>query len=200
MWATSHFSPRVCAPYLKVLSYKEVFLRVIFTFYLFIFSFGIHAFDFGEGKIEIPFAFEGPVTANPTPGVEVYGFTKNHFVGGKSALLQISKFSPPGGVPKLDEEERARYSKQYLLQFLGGIERQRSNFEKTQVEMIAISGVPTAKINWNGVANGESLHGVMYCLIHSGSILSFHTQDFTSFDSEFIDLAVTSIESLELER
>ena len=175
-------------------------MRVIFTFCLFIFSFGSHAFEFGGGKIEIPFAFEGPVTANPTPGVEVFGFTKNHFVGGKSALLQISKFSPPGGVPELDEEERARFSKQYLLQFLGGIERQRSNFEKTQVEMITISGVPTAKINWKGVANGESLHGVMYCLIHSGSIMSFHTKDFTSYDSEFIDLAVTSIESLELER
>ena len=187
-------------PVLAALSYKEVDLRTIFTIFLLTLIFATKSFDFGVGKIDIPFPFEGPTIANPNPSVEVFGFTKSHFFYGKSALLQISKFSPAEGIPELDEKQKIQYSKQYLLQFLSGIERQRSDFEKGPVEIINVSGVPTAKIKWNGNAYGESLHGVMYCLIHAGSIVSFHTQDFTTYNNEFIELAVTSIENLTLEK
>jgi len=175
-------------------------LRVFLISCLLVVSFASKAFDFGGGKIDIPFPFLGPTIAKPNPDVEVYGFTKSHFIDGKSALLQISKFSPPGGIPELGEEERIKSSKQYLLQFLSGVERQRSDFAKGSIEIIHISDLPVAKIKWRGKAHGESLNGVMYCLIHAGSIVSFHTQDFTSYNDEFIELAVNSIENLTLER
>ncbi|GAB3024229.1 hypothetical protein [Bowmanella dokdonensis] len=174
-------------------------IRIIFLSFFWV-SLAVDAYEFSAGEIEIPSGFEGPTTARPNPAVEVIGFKRPHEGSDKGTLLQISIFTPPNGIPSLSEDEQVKFAKQYLLQFLGGVERQRSNFEKTEIEIIKISGVSTAKIKWSGEAFGEILNGVMYCLIHGGSILSFHTQDFAVYEDKYVNLAVTSIESLKLER
>lgn len=50
-----------------MLNYKESILRCFLITCLLVTSFGAKAFDFGSGKIDIPFPFLGPTTASPSP-------------------------------------------------------------------------------------------------------------------------------------
>ncbi len=103
-------------------------------------------------------------------------------------------------MPNLSRSELKEGSKHYLLQFLSGIERRRKDFERGEVEFIEVSGHPLAKVEWKGKSRGESLHGVMYCFIYNSKIYGFHTQDFSSYNKKYTNLAITAFESIELNR
>ena len=157
------------------------------------------AYDFEDGSIDIPEGFEGPITQHMGQGVSSTAYSYPHGESG-GTLLQITTWNPGQEFPKMSKEELKAGSEQYLLQFLGGIERKRESFERGQVEFIEASGHPLAKISWKGSAMGKSVHGVMYCFIFNSKIYSFHTQDFDSFNKKYTNLAVKAFESMQLKR
>ena len=170
-----------------------------FLFLIVLISGAVNAYDFGDGSIDIPEGFEGPITQSMGAGASSTAFTFHHDSSG-GTLLQITTWNPGQTFPSMSIEELRAGSEQYLLQFLGGIERKRENFKQSQVEFIQISGHPVAKVSWSGKAQGEDVHGVMYCLVFNSKIYSFHTQDFSSFGGIHTNSAVEAFESIELKR
>jgi hypothetical protein len=157
------------------------------------------AYDFEDGSIVIPEGFEGPITQNMGQGASSTAFSFPHGDSG-GTLLQITTWNPGQKFPNMSKDELKTGSEQYLLQFLGGIERKRENFERGEVKFIEVSGHPLAKVNWKGKAMGENVHGVMYCFIFNSKIYSFHTQDLASFNKKYTSLAVNAFESVQLKR
>ena len=126
-------------------------------------------------------------------------FTYPHTNGG-GTLLQISVWDPGQTIPPMSADELKRGTKQYLLQFLSGIERKRNKFSRQEVEFIEISGQPAAKVAWSGEVQGMEVHGIMYCLIFNSKIYSMHTQDLSSLDEKYTSMAVNAFESIQLQR
>jgi len=171
-----------------------------FLFFLFVLiSSTVKAYDFGDGSINIPDGFEGPITQSVGQGASLIGFTFPHGSAG-GALLQITIWNPGQKFPEMSINELKAGSEKYLLQFLGGIEKKRNNFKQSQVEFVQISGNPAAKVTWTGLVQGEEAHGVMYCLVFNSTIYSFHTQDLSSYGGRYTKLAVNAFESIELKK
>ncbi|MCV6623458.1 MAG: hypothetical protein OIF51_17095 [Cellvibrionaceae bacterium] len=169
-------------------------------FFLLLLLSGIaQAYEFEDGSIEIPEGFEGPITQNMGQGVSSTAFSFLHGEAG-GTLLQITTWNPGQKFPNMPKEELKDGSAQYLLQFLGGIERKRENFERGKVEFVEVSDHPLAKVNWKGNVMGKSVHGTMYCFIYNSKIYSFHTQDLASFNKKYTNLAVKAFESMQLKR
>ncbi len=160
---------------------------------------GVYAYDFGDGSIDVPEGFEGPVEKSMGQGATTTAFTYPHGNGG-GALLQITAWDPGQDFPQMSDDQLRAGSKQYLLQLIAGVERKRNEFKQQKVEFIQISGHPAAKVTWSGELQGKDVHGVMYCLIFNSKIYSFHTQDFSSFNERYSALAVNAIEAVELEK
>lgn len=159
----------------------------------------IQAYEFGDGSLEIPEGFEGPVTQNMGQGFSSTVFTYPHD-SDTGTLLQISAWNPGQSFPQMTDQDLKIGTEQYLLQFLSGVQRKRESFKKGEVEFIEVSGHPMAKIQWSGTVQGKEVHGVMYCLVYNSKIYSFHTQDFLSFEGKYTDLAVNAFEKMELQR
>ena len=165
---------------------------------LLVISGAAHAYRFGDGSIEIPEGFEGPVKEKMGRNGTMTAFKRPHETG-KGALLQITAWEPDEQFSDLSTQRKKKLSKRYLLQFLGGIERRRDSFERDSVEFVRISGEPTAKVDWRWEVQGQSVHGVMYCLIVNSTIYSFQTQDLARFDGKYTAKAVDAFESVELD-
>lgn len=157
------------------------------------------AYEFEDGSIVIPEGFEGPIVQNMGRGTSSAAFSFPHGDFG-ATLLQITTWNPGQKFPEMSKDELKAGSEQYLLQFLGGIERKREHFERGEVKFIEVSGHPLAKVSWKGKAMGQSVHGVMYCFIFNSKIYSFHTQDFASFNEKYTRLAVNAFESMQLKK
>lgn len=157
-------------------------------------------FSFPDALIKIPQGFEGPQRQSMGNGASSIAFTKKHSDGQNATLLQISIWAPGQKFPEMSDEELKQGSTQYLMQFLAGLSRQRTNFKKSEVEYITISGIPAAKIKWDGNVGDKSVHGVMYCYVFNSKIVSLHTQDLAEFEGFFTKLAEDSFESITLAR
>lgn len=168
-------------------------------FFLLLISGVIQAYDFEDGEIDIPEGFQGPITQNMGQGASSTAFSFPHDETG-GTLLQITTWNPGQTFPEMSVADLKAGSEQYLLQFLGGIKLKRENFKQGQVEFIEVSGQSLAKVSWNGKAQGESVHGVMYCFIYNSKIYTFHTQDFTSLNKKYTNLAVKAFETIKLKR
>lgn len=163
-------------------------------FCLFLLSGLAHGFNFGDGSIDIPDGFNGPFSQSLGPGVNATAFIFEH-TPQAATLLQISSWNPGKPMPEMSREQLEALSSKYLLEFLSGIERKREEFKKGVVTFVKVSNHPVAKIEWEGVLNGKSLHGTMYCFILNSKIYSFHTQDQVEFKGRYKDIAVKAFES-----
>jgi len=159
----------------------------------------VQAFDFGDGVIEIPAGFEGPITQNIRQGASATAFIFPHDKHGNT-LLQINTWNPGKKLPGMTQEELKTGSQKCVLKFLSGIERRRDNFQREQVQFIKISGHPVAKVNWRGMVQGKKVHGTMYCLIYNSKLLSFHTQDFSIFKGKYTSKAIHAFESIKFKK
>jgi len=165
----------------------------------FVFTPPVQAFDFEGGSLHIPAGFEGPITQDLNGQGNVYAFKRPH-KDTSAALLQISVFDPGQKFPELSQEEMKEAASQYLLQFLGGVERRRTNFQRGPVQFLRIGGLPLAKISWNGDHNQQRLEGVMYCYIFKSRIVNLHTQDYSKYNRQYIEQAVRAFESMHIAR
>lgn len=125
--------------------------------------------------ITLPKGFEGAQRQEMQNAVTV-GFTKSSSLAVKP-LLQISIYNFGSRLKTINEAERSAAASKYLLDFLGGVARRRTDFNRTEPTMLHISRLPAAKLRWTGNVGGIKMVGVMYCFIAGSRVISFHTQD-----------------------
>jgi len=176
--------------------------RILISIVIILFSCFSEAneFSFVDASINIPAGFDGPIKKNMGQGASTIAFQNLHKDENNATLLQITTWNPGKPFPEMTDEELKKGAAQYLEQFLSGVARKRSHFEKSEVEFIKISGVPAAKVNWSGEIDSKKAHGVMYCYVFNSKIISLHTQDLVEFGGLYLNQAVESFESIKLAR
>lgn len=149
--------------------------------------------------VNVPAGFKGPITQN-LQGAWSIAFSKPHLQSQNATLLQITYMDFGAKIPKLNEKELSEGAEKYLLQFLAGVERRRTSFNKGSVQEVRISGIPGKKIEWAGNVPeaGISARGVMFCVIKGSRVFSFHTQDVTTFADKTLPVTIKAIESIRL--
>jgi hypothetical protein len=155
-------------------------------------------FRFEGGSIDVPAGFTGPLEQRRGDEVTLYGFTKRHLGRESSTLMQITVYRAPSDLSQIPKDQEAREAERYLVQFLGGVERRRTNFSPGAVESIVVDGKHVARVKWRGQAEGHQMHGVMYCYINGRQVVTFHTQDFDFAPPDNMAAAVRAFESASL--
>jgi hypothetical protein len=147
--------------------------------------------------IYVPPGFEGPLTQGQA-GAKAIGFAKQSINPAMKTLLQVTVLDPgPNAIPSsLTQAELADGAKTYVLDFVKGVERSRTNYSQGNVVSLNLGGIPSAKIAWKGSVNGIDANGVMYCVISKGKLYSFHTQDAGAQPTSNMREAMSAIESV----
>jgi hypothetical protein len=156
-------------------------------------------FRFEGGSVEIPSGFTGPVEQRRGSELVLYGFAKRHPGRDTATLMQITVYHPPGGLPPIAKDQEPSAAEKYLLGFLAGVERRRTDFSPGAVESIIVNRKAVAKVSWRGRAEGAPMKGVMYCYIHGPRVISFHTQDFDFAPPDDMAAVVRSFEAASVD-
>ena len=145
--------------------------------------------------IAVPAGFEGPIRQQQQ-GATMVAFTKS----GPNAktLLQISIYDFGKNQPKMTDAERKSAASKYLLDFVGGVERRRTNFRRTEPSPMTIGGAPAARLQWTGRLQGLDTVGVMYCFVAGTKVISFHTQDLGSEPTAAMGEAMQAFEAVKV--
>jgi hypothetical protein len=161
---------------------------------------GAKEFSVGPLRLTVPEGFQGPIRQDEGAAT-VVGFSKPRADARANTLLQISIYDAGEGVEPLPDAERAAAATKYLLEFLGGVERQRTGFKRTTPEVIEIDGIPAARTTWTGRISGRAVDavGVMYCVVVGSSVISFHTQDLGSTPTSAMQDAMRAFESVRFD-
>ena len=146
--------------------------------------------------LEVPEGFEGPVEESPDPQAKTVGYIKPYARADGGTLFQITEYDMGDALRGMPEGERGATADFYLAQFLGGVERRRTNFTATAPQRIELGGLPAARATWTGAAAGQRASGVMYCVVVGTVVVSFHTQDIEGAPPENRAAAVRAFESV----
>jgi hypothetical protein len=157
-------------------------------------------FESATYVLDVPVGFEGPISQSMGAEGSVIAFAKPHANVPTTTLLQISIFEVPTHLPALPRQDLGPASERYLGQFLGGIERRRSNFVSTGPTRVTLGGLPASRSTWVGEAQGRKLHGVMYCVIVDHQVFQLHTQDFDNSPPGNLRDAESSIKRIRFKR
>jgi hypothetical protein len=156
-----------------------------------------NTFSIDPVAIEVPAGFEGPISRSEDAAA-VVAFIKPHPDSRMSTLLQITIYDFGDKLRGLPAPERGTAAERYLLQFLSGVERRRSNFTPSEPNPVVLGGIPAAKVTWRGLANGIEAVGVMYCVVSGTKVISFHTQDIGSAPTPAMQQAMHAIEQVKM--
>lgn len=115
-----------------------------------------------------------------------------------NTLFQVSLYDFGSKLGALSEAKQAEAAKKYLLEFVAGIERRRTNFKRTDPHPMKLAGIPAAKLQWTGEFQSKATVGVMYCFVVGTKVISFHTQDFGTEPTDAMKEAMKSIEGVRL--
>jgi len=153
---------------------------------LFVLSVSAHAAPVTVGPvvITVPEGFAAAQTQKQKKTL-ITAWTKSVRNGSLKTLLQINviDFGSPPGKPAATRDQ-AIYAERYLRQFLGGIERRRTNYVSSPLAHIKLAGLPAVRATWNGAVGGRPVVGVMYSVIVENKYaVIFHTQDLGSTPS-----------------
>jgi hypothetical protein len=163
--------------------------------------FGIaHAADASLGPIAM-FVPEGFVAApvQRKDNLAVWAWTKSAPGGTVKALLEVTILDFGPKLAEASAEEIASGTEQYLRQFLGGVERRRSNYASSPIKRVQIAGGSASMASWTGRAGPADLVGVMYCtIVKSRYVVAFHTQDLGGKPTPAMHEAMAAIEAVHL--
>jgi hypothetical protein len=153
----------------------------------------------GPVVISVPEGFAAAQTQKQKKTL-ITAWTKSVRNGSLKTLLQINviDFGSRAGKAAAAQDQ-AIYAEKYLRQFLGGIERRRTNYVSSPIAHIKLAGLPAVRATWNGAVGGRPVVGVMYSVIVQNQYaVIFHTQDLGSTPSSGMFEAMQSIESATL--
>jgi hypothetical protein len=166
-----------------------------------LFALAAHASPVTVGPviITVPEGFEAAQTQRLKKTL-ITAWTKSVRSAGLKTLLQINviDFGSAPGKPAAPQELNI-YAEKYLRQFLGGIERRRTNYVSSPIAHIKLAGLPAARATWNGAVGGRAAVGVMYSVIvRNRFAVIFHTQDLGNTPTSGMFEAMQSIEAATL--
>jgi hypothetical protein len=150
----------------------------------------------GPVVITVPEGFEAAQTQRLKKTL-ITAWTKSVRSAGLKTLLQINviDFGSAPGKPAAPQDLNI-YAEKYLHQFLGGIERRRTNYASSPIAHIKVAGLPAVRATWNGAVGGRATVGVMYSVIvHNRFAVIFQTQDLGSTPTSGMFEAIQSIEA-----
>ena len=155
--------------------------------------------EVGPVFITVPEGFAAAQTQKQKKTL-ITAWTKSVRNGSLKTLLQIDviDFGSAPGKPAA-AQDLASYAEKYLRQFLGSIERRRTNYVSSPFAHIKLAGLPAVRATWNGAVGGRATVGVMYSVIvRNRYAVIFHTQDLGNTPSSGMFEAMQSIEAVTL--
>jgi len=150
--------------------------------------------------LDIPQGFEGPIEQSAGPQAKVVGYTRPYPNRDGGTLFQITEFQMGEALRAMPEDQRGATAEYYLGQFLGGVERRRTNFAAAKAEKIMLGGIPGARVTWTGDVDGQRTSGVMYCVVIGTVVVSLHTQDVDGAPPENRAAATKAFEGVAVSR
>jgi len=153
--------------------------------------------DAGPLVISVPEGFEGPIRSDAAGGVTTAWVKRRPGMNG-GTLLQVSAIDVGTSLDGITTAQRAEGARHYLLEFVGGIEQGRGNFELGDIEQLSLVGLPAARVRWTGTVDGSAAVGVMYCVLVGHSVVSLQTQDVGSSITPGMYSAMSAIEGVRV--
>lgn len=172
--------------------------RLALAFLLLFFTLHVRAagIDTEDFSLTAPADFQGPITQPMGNAGSVTAFVKPHPDTKTNTLLQITVYNAGANAQPLKKEQLGPFSERYLGQFMEGIKARRTNFSSTAPTRVTLGGLPASRTTWTGSAQGQQMHGVMYCVIAGTRIISLHTQDFDTSPAADMAAAEAAIKGI----
>jgi hypothetical protein len=129
----------------------------------------------GPVQLTIPEGFEFAKSGRQDT-MQVSAWTKG--TGSTGTLLQVSIVDMGSQLATVPSAaELAEGTEKYLQQFLGAVERRRTDYTLSPIRHLTLAGQPASSAVWTGKFEGVPAVGVMYCVIvQRRYVVSFHTQ------------------------
>ncbi|MEO6080912.1 MAG: hypothetical protein ABIQ86_14255 [Steroidobacteraceae bacterium] len=151
-------------------------------------------FKIDRVAIDVPAKFEGPISAQPDASAKTYAFTvraSNSLT--PSSVLQITVYN---GAADVQAGRSADISQRYLSQMLEGIERRRTDYQKSAPKEVRLAGFPGSVVSWQGKTNGIGTNGKMYCIVTPSGLLFFHVMGGGSMPNADMAAAIKAVENV----
>jgi hypothetical protein len=133
------------------------------------------------------------------PKFSVWAWTKSAPGGKVKALLEVTVYDYGPKLASASAEEIASSTERYLRQFLGGVERRRTNYTLSPIRQAQLAGGPASVATWTGRAGPADVVGVMYCtIVKNRYVIAFHTQDLGDKPTPAMHEAMTAIDAVHL--
>jgi hypothetical protein len=176
---------------------RSIFLAAATTILL---TVGCASHEIHEVEIAAPDGFSGPEHRALGPGTETFAYRKDRPLGQVGTLLQVTRHEFGDALKNLPESERYPTARKYLLDFLKGIERRRTNYNQSAPTAVSLDSRSAARAEWTGQYDGIDAHGVMYAVIAGTTLYVFHTQDPLTAPAADMQDAIHAIESVKFKR
>ncbi|MEP7242270.1 MAG: hypothetical protein ABI885_01140 [Gammaproteobacteria bacterium] len=152
----------------------------------------------GPVTLEIPQGFQ-PAQTQRNGKTLISAWTKSSRDKHVKALLQVSIYDYSAKLAKTPASEMQAGAEKYLREFLGGIERRRSQYSQSAVTQMVLAGAPAARAAWHGKIGPMDVVGVMYStILDNRYVVSLHTQDLGMEPTSAMLEAMHAIEALQL--
>ena len=147
----------------------------------------------GPIRFTVPDGFEFARSGHHD-GAEVSAWTRS--TGSSKTLLQVTLYDMGSTANTSTPQELSRAAQAYLRQFLGGVERRRTEYRASPVRELRLASGPAASATWTGKIGGVEAVGVMYCaIVRKRYVVIFHTQDIGDAPTPAMLEAMKSIEA-----
>lgn len=153
-------------------------------------------FDAEDFSLAVPADFQGPITQPMGENGKVIAFLKPHPASKTNTLLQITIYNFGTGAQPPKKEQLGPLAERYLGEFMEGVKRRRTDFTSTAPTRVTLGGLPASRTTWSGTAQGQQLHGIMYCVVVGTRVISLHTQDFDTSPAGDIGAAEAAIRAI----
>lgn len=134
------------------------------------------------------------------PKTETIAYARDRPAGEVRTLLQITIIDFGEKFREIPQDKLSVATEHYLLSFLDGIERRRTEYTQSEPITLILGGFPASRSKWAGALDGRKAHGVMYAVIVGTKLYVLHAQDSADAPPEDIESALQSIESLVFKR
>jgi hypothetical protein len=147
-------------------------------------------------NITIPAGFDGPQKSVPAPYTHMEVYLRRIPNKNRGTLLQITTYELGPKLAEIAENAPGDRAEHYLLEFLKSIASKRSAFQAAAPDRVELGGLPAARVEWTGDADGRHMSGVMYCVIVDTTAVTLHVQGFSDSPAQDVTNAIQAIEAV----
>ena len=131
-------------------------------------------FKIGIFAIEIPSRYEGPTISSPDRRIQVYLFSVAPQGQEEMNALQIILQESTTAGYQATGAEKADVCRQLLSKMILSVERRRSAFKRTELEQMALDGLPAIEASWTGKLGELETNGTLFCVPSGPDMVLFH--------------------------